>query len=462
MWEIFKNEIKNGILNHPIKLIRYFGILFIPFLYGFIYIFAFFNPLEKTNQLNFTLILSKKYEPSKANKFIGDPFIKDVTSHLNKHKQKLSINIKTIYMKAEDIKNNSKELKNNIKKNYSTIIINPLYDKFNNEITITDKIIKTFINEVNLKKPSDIASKFADIILFNKNPLFDFYINYKKSFLIGFGTNVKVSTINSLKKIIKLILQTEPINLIKSISDKNNKLNPTLMTKGWKLLQDSKLLTEDTDLFINKSQMHEHAEYGFGLAPFFISLALWVGSLSTSLFIHGKVYNKKSSKIKGYFAKLFILFISNIIQTSVLFISLAIIGFSSLGINLLIMFIVSLIGAFIFSIIIHSIRLMIPNRIVGIIIVVFILIFQMGSSGGLFPTLAQSGFYKFIHYILPLSYSVDALRESMFETNTLELFKNIMILILFSIPFIIIAPIIYKNRKTKELLNEGDINVKHN
>ncbi len=441
MWEIIKKEIKEGILSHPIKLIRYLGVLFIPFLYGFVYIFAFFNPIDKTADLDFAVIASKN--TSEKNKGI----LKEVFQNKN-----LSIKPQLIYM---DIKNKS-FLKKEISKHYSSVVINPILKNENGK-EVEVSLIENFKNNlINIKNKDDLTSFIKKTFSPNGKPLIEFHVNYKKSFLLGFGISAKSHSIATFDNIISSFFKINPESISNLISPKNNVD-----------LQKIKSLWSQFNEYINKKhgifnyvseKVHEHNEYGFGLSPFFISMALWVGSLSLSLFIHGKTYEPKFSKIKTFFAKLIIFWISNIIQSVILIASLSIIGFSALGINLFYLFLTSLFISFIFSSIVHSIRLAIPNRVVGIMMVIFILIFQMGSSSGLFPSISQNAFYKAIHYILPMTFSVNALRESMINTDAIYLFSNLGILLIFPIPFIAASSLIYSKRKN--ILNkEGGVNV---
>ncbi len=448
---MLKEEIYDSIISHPFKIIRFLGILFIPFLYGFVYIFAFNDPLSKTNKLDFALIMPNDKSTSQVESLI---------SKIKKNQEK-DVNITPVKMEAEDIYKKTNKFNQEVEKHYLSIVLT-MPQKNGKKLSLNEYLInqlQTFLKNPG-QKPEDVINNFTDS--FRKDKIVQLYFNNKKNFLISFGASMKMATTTVYEKIIKSFVDLDDNTLTKLFPTITNQ--QLLFVKP--LLQKTKDLASklgEFKLMKTKSQMEQHAKYGFGLAPFFIALSLWVGALATSLFINGRVHRKKENKLKLYFVKLFIASTASVTQTSILFLSLITIGFYNLGPPLAFMYFTALISALIFTSIIISIRFMIPSRVAGIITVVFLLILQMASSGGLFPQFAQSHLIQGISKVMPLKYAIDSLRDSMFEINGLKWFLNMLVLFTLSVTFQVAGPLIYSHRKNKEYpIQKAVKHVKHN
>lgn len=67
---------------------------------------------------------------------------------------------------------------------------------------------------------------------------------------------------------------------------------------------------------------------------------------------------------------------------------------------------------------------------------VILLIIQLISSSGTFPVDMQVGIFKVLHPIVPFTYAISAIRETLFEPNVGEVMKNVGILLAFPAIFI--------------------------
>ncbi|RTZ69084.1 MAG: hypothetical protein DSZ21_00575 [Tenericutes bacterium] len=81
------------------------------------------------------------------------------------------------------------------------------------------------------------------------------------------------------------------------------------------------------------------------------------------------------------------------------------------------MFAFAIVIGMIFSLIIQGIRFSVPNRNLGIFIIIILLVLQMASAGGLYPIETQSKFYNVLNDILPMGHAITILRETAFDTN---------------------------------------------
>ena len=164
--------------------------------------------------------------------------------------------------------------------------------------------------------------------------------------------------------------------------------------------------------------MKEYEKYGYGLAPFFMAVAMWVGGMVMTFAVHRKIYDLRVTPGKRYFAKWLLISFGLVIQASILMFCLYFIGFKTLGTtNVIKMYLTIILSGLIFSSIIQSLRFSIHNRNLGIIIIIFLLVLQMGASGGLYPIQLQNPFWGFINKISPMTRVINMIRETSFDTN---------------------------------------------
>ena len=151
---------------------------------------------------------------------------------------------------------------------------------------------------------------------------------------------------------------------------------------------------------------------GTGFAPYFSSLALWIGALFISLVIGRRADKSRIPDAKGTSLALgqFMLFsTAGIAQAALLTGVLYALGidvqhglltFTALVVTSLccIALVSTLIGIF---------------GMLGQMLSMFVLIFQLTASGGTFPTeLTQGSLFITLHPFVPFTYSVNALREA--------------------------------------------------
>lgn len=153
--------------------------------------------------------------------------------------------------------------------------------------------------------------------------------------------------------------------------------------------------------------------YGSGLAPYFMSLALWVGGLMT-FFILGSDTSKKTRS--ETIARYLVLCLIGVLQALVLgLVVTKVIGLSVKNIwqyyGFLILVSVSYMSL---------LQLFIQNlKDAGRYLVVVLLMLQLTSSAGTFPKETLPAFFQIINPLLPMTYAVSGLREILF-TNSLS------------------------------------------
>lgn len=169
-----------------------------------------------------------------------------------------------------------------------------------------------------------------------------------------------------------------------------------------------------------ESQRSDVPNYGHALAPYILSLGLFVGALSFNLvFPINPPAGRPTSGTAWWLSKFSLGFIQ---ATSAALIVDAIMLF---GFHLQ----VEHIGEFIAVSVITSLTYMFlimflgmtfgnPGRFVAMIL----LVLQLGASGGMFPVELTNGFFQTVHNFIPMSYALLGFRESMSSAYGVDTF----------------------------------------
>ena len=192
--------------------------------------------------------------------------------------------------------------------------------------------------------------------------------------------------------------------------------------------------------------------YGIFFSPYFMSLSLWIGGL---LVLIGLYYDPENRfKILGRDTKHRVFRLLGYAAIAVVqAIALGFILKTCLGFEVtnLILYYGSciLISAAFLSIITFLIFVF---GDVGKFLAIVFLVLQLASCGGTFPIETEPALYKAIYPFMPMTYSVDLLRESFVNINSNFLNKDVTILLLIFVFFslLVIVREIYKIKKEKK------------
>lgn len=173
-----------------------------------------------------------------------------------------------------------------------------------------------------------------------------------------------------------------------------------------------------------ESQLSKVPNYGHALAPYILSLGLYVGALSFNLvFPLNQPAGRPTSGAAWWFSKFSLGFIQ---ATASALIVDAIMLF---GFNLQVEHIAEFIAisiatslAYMFLIMFLSITLGNPGRFLAMII----LVLQLGASGGMFPVELTNSFFQKVHDFVPMSYALLGFREAMSSAYGTETFMTSM------------------------------------
>ncbi len=167
-------------------------------------------------------------------------------------------------------------------------------------------------------------------------------------------------------------------------------------------------------------------DYGTGFAPYFMSLSLWVGALM----MYFGIYMDRSIRFRKRRAKLYI---SEFWKYGLVGIVQAVVLGRVLEIGLHLQ--VRSQSAFYLTCILVSLCfvsimqfLIVHLKDVGKFLAILILILQLTSCGGTFPMELVPGFFNLINPLMPMTYSVNALKETISGVDWRYLHWNLLVL----------------------------------
>ena len=177
--------------------------------------------------------------------------------------------------------------------------------------------------------------------------------------------------------------------------------------------------------------------YGHALAPYFMSVSLFVGCLVFN-FVYPirKIADRKNSNATQWFmSKLTVGFITSSMMALIIGTVMRMIGLEvAQPMNF---YMTLLVTAWLFMFMIMFLAMSFDNP--GRFIAVLLLVMQLGSSGGVFPMPLISKFYNVLNPFMPMTYSIYSLRQAISTGLGDELYRNSMlILVILAIVFIIL------------------------
>ena len=171
----------------------------------------------------------------------------------------------------------------------------------------------------------------------------------------------------------------------------------------------SRYFPEMVQTTVNKVYPIEN--YGSAMAPFYTTLAIWVGGVILSSLV--KIYARTEGLIDPrpaelYFGRYLFFFLLSQIQAAVIVTGdLYLLKIQCLHPGLL--YLTASLAAFTFSLLIYSLAIAFGD--VGKAVVVVIMVMQIAGSSGTFPIELLPEIYQKIYRFFPFPYAIDAMRE---------------------------------------------------
>jgi putative membrane protein len=168
-----------------------------------------------------------------------------------------------------------------------------------------------------------------------------------------------------------------------------------------------------TPVTLSSSHVHEADSWGEGFAPFFISLALWVGALITWLLLRPLQTRALMTSVNGFRMAWGSLNSALLLSLGQVVIMLSVMHFA-IGLNpqnVLATFAMTMLTAAAFFALQQFFQVTFGSA-VGKVVIIVLLMVQLASAGGTYPIQTTPAFLQAISPYMPMTYAVNGLREA--------------------------------------------------
>jgi putative membrane protein len=198
-------------------------------------------------------------------------------------------------------------------------------------------------------------------------------------------------------------------------------------------------------------------DYGTAFTPYFVSLSLWVGALMMffAIYLDPDIKFRRTSKnSRGLlrFASYSFISIAQALLLDVVILNVLHLQVKNIGL----FFLVSIAIALSFTSIMRF--LLVQLKEVGKFVAIILLILQLTACGGTFPMELVPDFFKVINPFMPMTYSVNSLKEIISGIDYGFLTKNLLVLGTIAVVFLALNLIISKIRLGKLLADSKEFN----
>ena len=163
---------------------------------------------------------------------------------------------------------------------------------------------------------------------------------------------------------------------------------------------------------VRTGNLHPAGVYGRGVAPFFLSIGLWVFGLVAYLLLRPVAGEALASTLRSSTVA-----VGAWLPAAIVGIAAATVLFAvmELGLGLdadrpLLLLALLWLTTATFTAIVHALR--VGLGAVGEVAVLVLLVLQLGGAGGLYPLEIAPGFFDAVHPLLPMTYTIDAFRHA--------------------------------------------------
>jgi putative membrane protein len=192
----------------------------------------------------------------------------------------------------------------------------------------------------------------------------------------------------------------------------------------------------NSPVILDKQEMYQINNYGSSLAPFYISISLWIGCVIAAAMISMRVRSPKRYNAESvYIGRMGLFLIIALLQSLIVAMG-AVLLHVQITSTLLFVFTTLYIGIC-SMIVVYSLTSTLGNA--GKSLAIVILVLQITATGGTFPVQILPPFFQSIHPYLPLTYAIGALREIIGGIIWSSYCYNMLILGLFPVIFFILT-----------------------
>lgn len=378
-----------------------------------------------------------------------------------------------------------------IKPGSTTVLIEKLNGIKNNLISSSDlDYLRNIIKSDNVSKEDinnridkliEISNAVSNKILDSSNNLYNTVIPIINSASNNlYGTLDKVnSLLSNIEGIVpKLeVLSTFGIETSSATKSKTGELSDKIgnfQVELDKLIEKSSVLTEDninnmlkvmnknpdiissilsSPIEVQEEEVYNASIFGVGLAPFYTTLAIWVGILLACAILSVKCEEEFAEEnnitlMQGHFGKMLLILTIGIIQALIVSLGDVII----LGIrpeNFMLFIGTALLVALTFTMVIYVVVSVFGS--VGKALAVIAMVFQIAGAGGLYPIQTNPHIFGVLEPLWPFTYAINMYRESIAGPYWDNVVYNFKIMCIFIMVFLCLS--VFKNLMSK--VNSG-------
>lgn len=220
-----------------------------------------------------------------------------------------------------------------------------------------------------------------------------------------------------------------------------------VLSDGQATISDS--LPADLDSFaqyvadpvdVNDDAYGELDHYGLGFAAFFITMALWLGSLV--IFFVADPFpasGVKAGRMGVVFGRFPLFLLYGLVEVLAVIAACIMVGVPMLNAGMFVLILA--VTSVVFIVIMQNLNLLfgLPGKALAILI----MLLQMVGGSGTMPVELSNSFMQSLSPWLPFTYSIDALREVMSGGNWATAFTDLGMLLLFGVVFLAMTLLLY-------------------
>ena len=172
------------------------------------------------------------------------------------------------------------------------------------------------------------------------------------------------------------------------------------------------------------------SNYGSGVAPFYTNLALWVGGCVLIAIIKLEVDGEgigAFTATEGYFGRWLLLVVLGFAQAFIVCCGDLVLGMQCLRPELFVL--AGIFTSFVYVNIIYALASAFKH--IGKALVVILVIVQIPGSSGMYPIEMMPGFFQRLHPLLPFTYGISAMRETIGGMYGMDYAINLGVLAVF-------------------------------
>lgn len=174
-------------------------------------------------------------------------------------------------------------------------------------------------------------------------------------------------------------------------------------------VSDETIAMFTTPITLKKTEYSHVKNYGSGLAPYFLSVALFVGALAFNVIYPMAKAIKKPNKTWELFTSKWILMVIFALSQAMILATVMLFAMHIQHQTILGFYIMAIVSSLASTSLVTLLNVAFGTIGKGLSMVMLIL--QLGSAGGTFPLDVSNSFYQFLHPLFPITYSVMGLRQ---------------------------------------------------